>query len=166
MRRVAQDRFGVPAGNCYEACIASILSIDLADVPYVRTSAEDRHQAILRFLFSRSLLPVQGAIETCGGLRPPSKWGVYILNGTNPRGALHAVVAVGDEIVWDPNRRKYADGLVSVDSWEMLLLAEPFAGTLPIVAVPPFNEEDLSTPTDKGDPDASATTHEEDQGRT
>lgn len=34
MKRVDQTVFTIPGGNCFSACVASILEIDLADVPY------------------------------------------------------------------------------------------------------------------------------------
>lgn len=38
MRPVLQTRFGDPMGNCWEACLASILAVELDEVPDPRPS--------------------------------------------------------------------------------------------------------------------------------
>lgn len=116
MRPVYQTTFkgevaGEETGNCLAACVASILELDIADVPnFAAIPGQDGWwKALYEFVFSYGfhLYPVHpdhGAPE-----------GAYwIAVGKSPRGNYnHCVVAHGKEIVHDPSGKAgpFLDGL-------------------------------------------------------
>lgn len=92
---------GPDAGNCLAACVASILELDLEDVPNF-TAIPGEHEwwkALQAFVTERgwylyALDPEQGAPEET----------YYLAVGKSPRGDFnHVVVANGKDIVHDPN---------------------------------------------------------------
>lgn len=40
MKKVLQDKFGAGTGNCFAACLASILEIPLSDIDFIATDEE------------------------------------------------------------------------------------------------------------------------------
>lgn len=96
MKRVKQTAFGRPHGNCFEACLASILELDLDDVP--RHTDNDWLEKInqwLRWHFSLQLM-VQSPYYA-----PPNAY--IIANGSNQRDRPHSVVMQNGLLVHDPN---------------------------------------------------------------
>lgn len=89
MIEVAQTTFGNPGGNCFEACIASLLEIDIATVPYCQ-----------RFLAEYGVELMTWAVAKCGGWRPSGFWigGIDVAAGWG-----HATVWKGDRMVWNPD---------------------------------------------------------------
>jgi len=142
MRKVLQTIFEPPKGNCFAACVASLLDLDLDDVPNFAALDEWRKTetgwelaektnkpkwwlGLGDFLKARSM----AAIE----FLPQSKWGMTdvdqlgIATVESSRGNyLHCVVAdlATGRVVWDPypgvpeGRTLYADDLVS---WIILM---------------------------------------------
>jgi len=108
MRPVLQTRVG-RRGNCYQACVASILEVPIDEVPdqaLGRTPEEYVH--ILRgWLAPRGLSLIAA---TLGPYTPeellPELWhaGYWIAGiATNSRDLDHAVVMRGNTVVWDPH---------------------------------------------------------------
>lgn len=99
MKPVDQTTFGVPGGNCFSACVASLLEFPVEAVPYFM-GAEDWVAEFSRWLLPRGMyvfrFRIEGAEDTW---RPP---GFYILSGQSPRGS-HSVVALGPDVVHDPH---------------------------------------------------------------
>lgn len=100
MTPVDQTRFGAPHGNCWAACVASILGCDIDDVP-PRVS-ENRYafwwQDYLAWLRTRGLTMAivedeQFALDDVH----------RIASGMGPRGLRHAVVWRGGEVAHDPH---------------------------------------------------------------
>jgi hypothetical protein len=113
MIAVDQTTFGFPGGNCFSACIASLLEIALDDVPYFMSEPDSEWYD--RF---RAWLEGRGWYPLClqyDGERPTP--GLHILSGLSPRAAdgadperyQHSVVARGRKIVHDPHPSR--DGL-------------------------------------------------------
>ncbi|OGP46220.1 MAG: hypothetical protein A3K30_03875 [Deltaproteobacteria bacterium RBG_13_51_10] len=110
MIRVYQDKFG-EEGNCFEACLASILEIKLERIPtimkgnWLRTAnvwLKENFNLGLLGVFLPSLsnppLPMDGALQSLFDV------GVfYIVTGKGPRGLDHACVADSGKIVHDPH---------------------------------------------------------------
>lgn len=94
MRRVVQSRTGED-GNCFAACLASILNLPLSSVPEMST--DDQAERANTFLAGRGLsyrrVPIDG--------RKPSGWST--IEGVSPRGGMHACVARDGELAWDPH---------------------------------------------------------------
>lgn len=100
MKPVDQTAFGVPGGNCFSACVASLLHLPIEAVPYFM-GADNWVEAFADWLRPRGFYPIFLKL----GLTSADRWrpcGLYILGGTCVRGA-HAVVARGGEIVHDPH---------------------------------------------------------------
>ena len=92
---VDQTRYGDPGGNCFSACVASLLELPIDDVPYFM---HDWPAAFDAWLEARGLCQVSVPYDPSMGVPP----GFYILGGQCPRGS-HAVVARGPDIVHDPH---------------------------------------------------------------
>lgn len=108
---VDQTTFGFPGGNCFSACIATLLGLPLADVPYFM-EPEDWWDGFLEWLRPRGLYALCFPLKD-QGWRPP---GYHVLSGRSPRrpddpNAHHSVVARGDEIIHDPHPSR--DGLLA-----------------------------------------------------
>lgn len=113
MRPVHQDLFGAPdaevVGNCYPACIASLLECDLSDVPHVYQLHRDNDAALTELL---AWLQPRGFTIMC---HPWGDWvhrwlngALVIMSGKSPRGDWsHAVIgritADGWSLVHDPH---------------------------------------------------------------
>jgi hypothetical protein len=99
MKPVDQTRFGVPEGNCFPACVATILHLSIEDVPSFCAKGDGWFQDFQDWLRRHGLYAVMLKHED--GWSPD---GFYILSGKSPRGDfLHAVVAQGADIVHDPH---------------------------------------------------------------
>jgi hypothetical protein len=103
---VDQTAFGEGVGNCFSACVASILHVPLADVPTFCIH-DDWWERFLAWLWLRGLYAI--------GLKYNPEYelaGYHILSGKSPRGEFeHSVVARRDKIVHDPHPSR--DGLRS-----------------------------------------------------
>ncbi len=107
MRPTEQTRTGGPAsetpGNCFSACVASILEVSLEDVPH--HVGEDWWERWQEWLAERNLGFLSVQLTESGEL--PLGWypdSYALLAADSPRGPwLHCVVWKGGEIVWDPS---------------------------------------------------------------
>jgi len=103
MKPVEQTTFGVPGGNCFSACVASILHLPIDDVPYFMSENPNGKEWIERFsswLKTKGLYPL---ILTAHANVP----GIHIMHGRSPRGpGRHAVVGIGDTVIHDPHPSK------------------------------------------------------------
>lgn len=124
MRPIDQTTFGVPEGNCFAACLASLLEIPLEEVPDLTHETDSSWWGVVeKWLRLRGLYAVN---FVCRGkdldtFVPP---GLHILNGPSPRGAFdHSVVARGREIVHDPHPSRA--GLAGYRDRMMLVPMDP-----------------------------------------
>ena len=100
MKPVDQTRFGPVEGNCFAACVASILEIPIEEAPDVM-SIPNWYEAFAEWLKPRGMYPICFNLTKNGWV----PIGLHILSGKSPRWAGdHAVVARGTEIVHDPIR--------------------------------------------------------------
>ena len=112
MKPVFQTRFGRD-GNCWPACIASILDLPLEETDHLACANEDWDERTMKFLKERGLSYIDVRRNPDGSwpiTAPPNGMNV-ILGVTNPRSSLpHCVVAqveasrdkMGFNIVHDP----------------------------------------------------------------
>lgn len=103
-----QNRFGGVDGNCFEACVASILEIGIGDVPLFRDGRRSWWSSFIDWLRGKGLTAI--AIPH-GGYRPLLEGAWAIASGISPRKTLHAVVWHEGKIVHDPHPE--GGGLVS-----------------------------------------------------
>ena len=106
MKPVPQTILTAPSGNCFPACLASILELDLAEVPnFQGTDWQLQYHAWLRPLGLAMLMTALPAGEQLERFADVVLPGYTILAVDSPRFAplLHAVVALDGEVVWDPH---------------------------------------------------------------
>lgn len=113
------DAFGEPHGNCFQACIASLL-----ELPHFCDGRDDWYGAFTSWCIERGFEPMLFKTSKDGWL--PA--GLHILSGQSPRkpdhpNALHAVVARGREIIHDPNPTRM--GLLSFVDTIVLVPLDP-----------------------------------------
>lgn len=134
MKPVDQTRFAIDVplmeapGNCWAACIASILECDLADVPdeatFWRPGMSHRESwrlyepAVHEWLASRGLLLLEVKCDAAyfsGRTFDP----ICIISGPSPRNPEfnHAVVGCGTKIIHDPHRSR--DGVITTDPGQL-----------------------------------------------
>lgn len=99
MKPVDQTKFGKPEGNCFAACLASILEVDLDTIPDFGwdDNWRDRVDSYLaEFGFQM--------IDILIGLGAFKPLGYHIINGGSPRGDFdHSIVGYRGEPVHDPH---------------------------------------------------------------
>lgn len=122
MKPVDQDVFTVPGGNCFSACVASLLELPLADVPYFMGQTDDHDWLgeLNTWLAPRVLYAL--CLTFGGDYELP---GLFILGGQSPRGDwCHAVVARGrGEVVHDPHPSRA--GVLSLEDATLLVPLDP-----------------------------------------
>ena len=100
MTPVDQTTFGFPGGNCFSACVASLLDLEVSDVPYFMAS-DPWWRRFEKWLLPRGYWPVMVPVDR--NWSPP---GLHILLGDTADGTPHSVVARGRKIVHDPHPGK------------------------------------------------------------
>ncbi len=138
---VMQTTFGYGKGNCQPACVASILEINLEDVPDWRDGAWmlkyeawlGRHgYGLIHLFWSFDGENTNGEWPKELGIHGD---GYYLASGLSPRAGrdgnsdkmLHACVYQGGELAHDPHPE--GGGLLDVRSWEMFVPCETWKGT-------------------------------------
>jgi hypothetical protein len=94
IHRIKQTEFGFGNGNCWQACIASILKMELNDVPHFAKDTEGWWKNTQKFMADRGLYLLEVPIEN--GIISVSEIpdGIHlILSGKSPRGDFnHSVI--------------------------------------------------------------------------
>lgn len=136
MKPVTQTRTGRPMGNCTEAAIASLLEVELDQVPQLWDPADttDRDQrpkhrvdAFYEFIRSRGFVMAWGdLVEPIPLPLDPRRWtdGAHLLEGYHLLGGPqvgteipHMVVAHGGRVVWDPNPNRRGISAIDGIGW-------------------------------------------------
>ena len=126
MKRIYQTLFEVTGGNCFSACVAMLLGIDLAEVPYFMGDFEEADKGawferFAAWLKPHGLYPLNFRCPPDGAWRPQ---GAYVLSAGSPRGDFaHSVVAHDGEVFHDPHPSRA--GLVRLEEQEVTILV-PF----------------------------------------
>ena len=117
---VTQTRTGAD-GNCFAACLASILEIPLRSVPDFGDGDDFLEQAA-DFLAKHGLYYVQIPPNDAAFAAMCGAGDIFhTIEGTSPRGGQHAVVGLNGEMVWDPHPEDGTGrGLVSVECFGLL----------------------------------------------
>jgi len=102
MREIVQDDITFKSGNCFSACIASILEVPLKNIPNFHTeSPRDFDKNVAEWCKSQDFILLDITMED-----PSLINSCYVIaNGTSPRNKdfLHSVVWFDGEIVHDPH---------------------------------------------------------------
>lgn len=100
MKPVFQTVFGKPNGNCFAACIASILEMDLADVPnFCKGDNPEWMFDLNEWLYQFGL----GALTVTFQDDIPIKKGWCCAGGHGPTGVMHEVVMKNLKMVHNPH---------------------------------------------------------------
>lgn len=122
MKKVFQTKFG-EKGNCFEACLASILEKKIDEVPTLG-SDEGWLYKLSDFLAPLGLFYIEIDPENneerkvIQAMYEDGTDIYHFVNGISPRGGEHAVVGLNGKIVHDPHPG--GKGLASVKSWGFL----------------------------------------------
>jgi len=119
MRPVDQTRFGAPDGNCMEACVASILELELDEVPDLAILGNGWYDTLVDFLARFDLEPLELDAQKARKIWVPT--GFHIISGKSLRGNfLHAVVGLGGKMVHDPHPDR--GGLAREEQWTVFVV--------------------------------------------
>lgn len=117
---------GTIHGNCFRACIASILEIDIDSIPAFEDMGTEWHMPFFKFLNENNL-------ETDGTrykhidsfefdlINYEGIYGYIIVNGKSPRTYVtrgHSVVYKNGQMVHDPHPSN--DGLLEIENFYMI----------------------------------------------
>jgi hypothetical protein len=114
---VFQTKYGERDGNCFMACVASILEISLEDCPdlYDETGAyapgTNWLQVAADWAYAHADALLIGLGPNDDGLMKPPQ-GYAIISGLSPFGYMHACVALNGQVVHDPH--PHGLGLVQI----------------------------------------------------
>lgn len=106
---ISQSTFGGPdaepglRGDCFSACLASLLRVPLAEVPrFCEIDGDDWQDAIDAWLAQFSLIYVEVKIDV-RMIEALARAGYHILNGPGSGGHPHSVVGFRTVTAWDPH---------------------------------------------------------------
>lgn len=123
---VMQTVFG-ETGNCFSACLASVLEIELSEVPNFFEGIDPKDNkawwSALRSWLNPLNLDVMSVGITLNALEE-YKNAYLLVGGSSPRGNfLHAVIYHGGEMVHDPHESRA--GILSIDCADLIFLVDP-----------------------------------------
>lgn len=113
-----QDAPSDEVGNCYQAAIASLLELELEDVPHFVAMGDKWWEGTIKWMNERgkgvAWIPVGDGLEA--NLKPS---GYHLMSGGSPRGDfLHEVVALDGAVAHDPHPS--GDGLTFISGWTII----------------------------------------------
>lgn len=121
MKKVYQTKFG-KEGNCFVACLASILELNIEDIPDFRDVDKwyfDYKRWLLK-KFDLDLLALEGWGKRTIGFAPK----VYaVVSGLSPRGFQHSTIYFGNEMVHDPHMD--GGGVTDITDWIYIVSVFP-----------------------------------------
>lgn len=117
----AQTRVG-SQGNCFSACLSSILEIPLWEIPNFSTDDDLFLGEVQEFLATHGMYYVQvpidePTIQAAFANKSIDLW--HLIEGISPRGGEHACVGLNGELYFDPHP-PHTGGLVSTDRFGLL----------------------------------------------
>lgn len=132
---VTQTTFGERKGNCFAACVASVLELPLEEVPNFCCENWDGewYQAFKGWLRARGLDAICYAVLDGGDEARAQIFRIacelrgvpWIGSGPNPSGVLHSTVWLGDALVHDPNPSQA--GITRLDDMVLIVSERPVA---------------------------------------
>ena len=104
MTLVLQTRFGDKTGNCFQAAVATLLSLNLDDVPDFCQAGDDKwFDDFQEWLSRRGMCATIVQCESDDEFRMIAPNGACLVGGTSPRGFDHAVVYLDGKLFHDPH---------------------------------------------------------------
>lgn len=113
-------------GNCFCACIASILEVPIETVPDFGQNPNWREETN-KWLAQHNMFYIDVMLP--GDMRDElvDFWGYHVIAGKGPRGMQHAVVGYKGEMVFDPHPS--GDGLLPDQELEYGLFVNKLEGS-------------------------------------
>ena len=110
---IFSDRDNGIVGNCWQACVASLLDMNLESVPHFcdyPSWPENYH----KWLYAKDLVSID---FVCNNDYQLCHLGYHIISGTSPRdrSILHGVIGLNGEICFDPHPEN--TGLLEPEKW-------------------------------------------------
>lgn len=103
MKKVYQTLFADGEGNCFQAALASVLELDLEEVPhFCLNGGSEWYDRLLEWLrsFGLSAVHIQATTELLESANFEGCF--YIVSGKSPRGVEHSTVYRGKKCIHDP----------------------------------------------------------------
>lgn len=118
MNKIKQTKFG-KEGNCLEACIASLLEIDISSIPCYK---KDNWNILLNGWLMKNyncyLLPlgIKGCLDAFREIMGDT---IYIASGYSSRGLFHATLWQNDKMIFDPHPSN--EGIKEIETIDFLV---------------------------------------------
>lgn len=130
MKPVEQTILHPPDGNCFAACVASILELPIEAVPNFRTEGDGWWREWQQWLAERNLAFLGWPSDELGGdqVRADTLRGYSIctVRYELPNGGLnHSVVALNGETVWNPHPLRGTRKPDSIVDWIVFRVLDP-----------------------------------------
>lgn len=128
MKPIKQSSFGTEMGNCFSACIASLLELPLEEVPNFCADKEGWPRNAIDWLRNRGYafigMPYDDVPKEVA-IRDMQQFGGYfIVSGTSPRfDCLHSVLYKDGKLIHDPHPD--GDGVETIEYIEVLAAHDP-----------------------------------------
>lgn len=110
---VHQTTFGKGKGNCFTACIASLLELPIEAVPFF-CGKDNWRKATDEWLAPRGYFYLDVSLP--GDMRDDlaEYWGYHVISGKSSRGLQHSVIGYRGKMIFDPHPS--GEGLVGDES--------------------------------------------------
>lgn len=130
MKRVEQTILYAPDGNCFAACIASILELPIENVPNFRGRDHDWWHEWQQWLQPYNLALLGWSSDDLGDeeVRADTLRGYTICTvryDSSNEGISHSVVALNGEIVWNPHPLRDSKQHTSIQDWITFRVLDP-----------------------------------------
>ncbi len=114
-------------GDCQRACIASLLEIDINEIPHFYETGNDSEffKSLNRYLATQGLVHVETMPIDFKLSQYRNKGNLYhMIYGETVRGSQHAIVALNGEIIHDPHPDKAGLDKSKKDDWHYAFLVK------------------------------------------
>jgi hypothetical protein len=108
-------------GDCFTACIASLVGVELSEIPNFCAYDDEWPSNCKEWLFERGIVRVVfSSYPIAESVAEEYKELVLIASGPGPRGHRHAVLWKNNDLLWDPHPSR--DGLLKAEEFDMLVV--------------------------------------------
>lgn len=118
---VMQTEFGRGKGNCFAACIASVMELDLLMVPNFCCQGESDWVTACNSWLNQYGLSLFTVVFKTGTFVPIDVY--YLMAGPSVRGLLHSVVAFDGKMVHDPHPD--GTGIEEIQEIDLFIINDP-----------------------------------------
>lgn len=118
MKCVEQTKLDYPDGNCFAACVASILELSLDKVPHFQ--GDDWYERWQEWLSERNLYFIYLGNAGTNDWRPKG----YAIANALCGSIRHSVVCFDGEMVWNPHPLRDL-GVGKFEDWTILAVLDP-----------------------------------------